>query len=182
MTTRAVLAPTTGETAGGARQEEGAAPPANKYSYGKSSCSYGRPTGASHVGLSSGDSGDSADHQVTSDDTPPEYIGLHQLSPCQQQQRQVSPSSCQQQTYYNPHSTSYPGPAPEVYDRPTTDLYGPSSAYDGPPAASHGGSPLYGSGERSAGSGRACVFLCNRDMWVKFHEHTTEMIITKQGR
>lgn len=27
-----------------------------------------------------------------------------------------------------------------------------------------------------------CIYLCNRDLWVKFHQHTTEMIITKQGR
>ncbi|XP_066269453.1 T-box transcription factor T homolog 1-like [Branchiostoma lanceolatum] len=26
------------------------------------------------------------------------------------------------------------------------------------------------------------VFLTNRDLWVKFHQHETEMIITKQGR
>ncbi|CAH1775723.1 unnamed protein product [Owenia fusiformis] len=29
---------------------------------------------------------------------------------------------------------------------------------------------------------KACVYLCNRDIWSKFHQHTTEMIITKQGR
>ncbi|XP_060085944.1 T-box protein H15-like [Ylistrum balloti] len=29
---------------------------------------------------------------------------------------------------------------------------------------------------------KACVYLCNRDLWSKFHAHTTEMIITKQGR
>ncbi|XP_069106859.1 uncharacterized protein [Argopecten irradians] len=28
----------------------------------------------------------------------------------------------------------------------------------------------------------ACVNLCNRELWTKFHAHTTEMIITKQGR
>lgn len=31
-------------------------------------------------------------------------------------------------------------------------------------------------------STKACVFLCNRDLWSKFHTHTCEMIITKQGR
>ncbi|XP_033640883.1 T-box protein 1-like [Asterias rubens] len=30
--------------------------------------------------------------------------------------------------------------------------------------------------------GKASVFLCNSDLWRKFHEHRTEMIITKQGR
>lgn len=29
---------------------------------------------------------------------------------------------------------------------------------------------------------KACVYLCNRDLWAKFHQHTCEMIITKQGR
>ncbi|NP_001158462.1 T-brain homeobox protein [Saccoglossus kowalevskii] len=29
---------------------------------------------------------------------------------------------------------------------------------------------------------KACVYLCNRDLWLKFHQHNTEMIITKQGR
>ena len=28
----------------------------------------------------------------------------------------------------------------------------------------------------------ASVYLCNRDLWSRFHAHTTEMIITKQGR
>ncbi|XP_068614083.1 eomesodermin homolog b [Brachionichthys hirsutus] len=35
----------------------------------------------------------------------------------------------------------------------------------------------------AAGSGPgAQVFLCNRPLWLKFHRHQTEMIITKQGR
>lgn len=29
---------------------------------------------------------------------------------------------------------------------------------------------------------RAQVYLCNRPLWIKFHRHQTEMIITKQGR
>uniref|UniRef100_A0A8C5BFC7 Eomesodermin homolog b n=1 Tax=Gadus morhua TaxID=8049 RepID=A0A8C5BFC7_GADMO len=29
---------------------------------------------------------------------------------------------------------------------------------------------------------RAQVYLCNRPLWLKFHRHQTEMIITKQGR
>lgn len=36
-----------------------------------------------------------------------------------------------------------------------------------------------------AGTGtglRAQVYLCNRALWLKFHRHQTEMIITKQGR
>ncbi|RLW11204.1 hypothetical protein DV515_00001670 [Chloebia gouldiae] len=60
-----------------------------------------------------------------------------------------------------------------------------------------GGGPLYGPyppasgscgglgalGVPAAGAGmRAQVFLCNRPLWLKFHRHQTEMIITKQGR
>lgn len=30
--------------------------------------------------------------------------------------------------------------------------------------------------------GSICVYLCNRDLWAKFYQHTCEMIITKQGR
>ncbi|XP_071961862.1 uncharacterized protein [Antedon mediterranea] len=29
---------------------------------------------------------------------------------------------------------------------------------------------------------KVSVFLCNRELWLKFHQHGTEMIITKQGR
>ncbi|KPP70974.1 eomesodermin-like [Scleropages formosus] len=46
--------------------------------------------------------------------------------------------------------------------------------------------PGSGSGISSAsiaGTGtRAQVYLCNRPLWLKFHRHQTEMIITKQGR
>lgn len=31
-------------------------------------------------------------------------------------------------------------------------------------------------------TGKTCVNLRNRELWLKFYEHTTEMIITKQGR
>uniref|UniRef100_A0A8C6WYH3 Eomesodermin homolog b n=1 Tax=Neogobius melanostomus TaxID=47308 RepID=A0A8C6WYH3_9GOBI len=34
----------------------------------------------------------------------------------------------------------------------------------------------------AAGHTRAQVYLCNRPLWLKFHRHHTEMIITKQGR
>ncbi|XP_075405059.1 eomesodermin homolog isoform X1 [Tenrec ecaudatus] len=68
----------------------------------------------------------------------------------------------------------------------------------GPAAYSYSqGAPLYGpySGAAAAGSCgglgtlgvpgsgfRAHVYLCNRPLWLKFHRHQTEMIITKQGR
>ncbi|XP_038617338.1 eomesodermin homolog [Tachyglossus aculeatus] len=55
----------------------------------------------------------------------------------------------------------------------------------GPPGGGGGG--VYGGpypGPPGPGSGglRAQVFLCNRPLWLKFHRHQTEMIITKQGR
>ncbi|CAL8295160.1 unnamed protein product [Merluccius merluccius] len=37
-------------------------------------------------------------------------------------------------------------------------------------------------GAMSAAGARAQVYLCNRPLWLKFHRHQTEMIITKQGR
>uniref|UniRef100_A0A3Q3K5N6 T-box domain-containing protein n=1 Tax=Monopterus albus TaxID=43700 RepID=A0A3Q3K5N6_MONAL len=45
------------------------------------------------------------------------------------------------------------------------------------------GSALGGMTLPTAGPGmRAQVYLCNRPLWLKFHRHQTEMIITKQGR
>ncbi|KAH3897206.1 T-box transcription factor T-like [Dreissena polymorpha] len=32
------------------------------------------------------------------------------------------------------------------------------------------------------GPSKAAVFLCNRELWTRFHQYTTEMIVTKQGR
>lgn len=56
-------------------------------------------------------------------------------------------------------------------------LYGPY-----PPASGSCGG-LGALGVPAAGPGlRAQVFLCNRPLWLKFHRHQTEMIITKQGR
>lgn len=65
------------------------------------------------------------------------------------------------------------------YGQATTGgpLYGPYPASSG----SCGG--LGALGMPAAGPGlRAQVFLCNRPLWLKFHRHQTEMIITKQGR
>lgn len=45
------------------------------------------------------------------------------------------------------------------------------------------GSALSNVALATAGPGvRAQVYLCNRPLWLKFHRHQTEMIITKQGR
>lgn len=58
-------------------------------------------------------------------------------------------------------------------------LYGP---YPGAAAAAAGACGGWGSLEVSGSSLRAHVYLCNRPLWLKFHRHQTEMIITKQGR
>ncbi|KAG5842372.1 eomesodermin-like [Anguilla rostrata] len=57
---------------------------------------------------------------------------------------------------------------------------GPGCLYPSYPGtgSSIGSMPIAGTG---AGS-RAQVYLCNRPLWLKFHRHQTEMIITKQGR
>lgn len=56
-------------------------------------------------------------------------------------------------------------------------LYGPY-----PGTAATGSCGGWGSLEVSGSNLRAHVYLCNRPLWLKFHRHQTEMIITKQGR
>uniref|UniRef100_A0A670IQR5 T-box brain transcription factor 1 n=1 Tax=Podarcis muralis TaxID=64176 RepID=A0A670IQR5_PODMU len=67
--------------------------------------------------------------------------------------------------------------APQGYPAagyPYPQQYGPS----------YQGSPFYQFPSAQAGlvPGKAQVYLCNRPLWLKFHRHQTEMIITKQGR
>lgn len=51
------------------------------------------------------------------------------------------------------------------------------------PSYTASGSSLSNISLPSTGPGmRAQVYLCNRPLWLKFHRHQTEMIITKQGR
>lgn len=57
---------------------------------------------------------------------------------------------------------------------------GPGCLYPPYPGAGSGISSMPIPG--SAGGARAQVYLCNRPLWLKFHRHQTEMIITKQGR
>lgn len=58
----------------------------------------------------------------------------------------------------------------------------PATVYSPYPAVGSGGG-LSALGLPASGSGvRAQVYLCNRPLWLKFHRHQTEMIITKQGR
>ncbi|XP_069504881.1 eomesodermin homolog isoform X1 [Ambystoma mexicanum] len=54
----------------------------------------------------------------------------------------------------------------------------PASLYSPYPSMGSSGGALGSSGQGM----RAQVFLCNRPLWLKFHRHQTEMIITKQGR
>uniref|UniRef100_A0A8C6TKC9 Eomesodermin homolog a n=1 Tax=Neogobius melanostomus TaxID=47308 RepID=A0A8C6TKC9_9GOBI len=57
---------------------------------------------------------------------------------------------------------------------------GPGCLYPSYPSTGAGIGTMSLSGG-SAGA-RAQVYLCNRPLWLKFHRHQTEMIITKQGR
>ncbi|XP_033848119.3 eomesodermin-like [Acipenser ruthenus] len=57
---------------------------------------------------------------------------------------------------------------------------GPGSRYPSYPGS---GSAIGSISIAGTGTGvRAQVYLCNRPLWLKFHRHQTEMIITKQGR
>ncbi|XP_053117281.1 T-box brain protein 1 isoform X2 [Hemicordylus capensis] len=62
----------------------------------------------------------------------------------------------------------------------------PAASYPYPQQYGHSyqGSPFYQFPSAQAGlvPGKAQVYLCNRPLWLKFHRHQTEMIITKQGR
>ncbi|XP_037649633.1 eomesodermin homolog a isoform X3 [Sebastes umbrosus] len=57
---------------------------------------------------------------------------------------------------------------------------GPGCLYPSYPGAGSGIGSMSLPG--SAAGARAQVYLCNRPLWLKFHRHQTEMIITKQGR
>lgn len=59
--------------------------------------------------------------------------------------------------------------------------FGQSSGCIYPPYSSSG-SGLNNLTLPSGPGTRAQVYLCNRPLWLKFHRHQTEMIITKQGR
>ncbi|KAL6462466.1 hypothetical protein MHYP_G00288880 [Metynnis hypsauchen] len=68
--------------------------------------------------------------------------------------------------HYSPALPALSGPAPAFPPSVRLQLSGMYQQYEGP------GTPR----------GRAQVYLCNRALWLKFHRHQTEMIITKQGR
>ncbi|KAM4688402.1 eomesodermin homolog [Discoglossus pictus] len=91
---------------------------------------------------------------------------------------------------YPPYSSMLPpaGFSPPVC--PARPQYSTGYQYSQPPGAMYSPYPAAGTGSGLSalglpGSGagvRAQVFLCNRPLWLKFHRHQTEMIITKQGR
>jgi len=62
----------------------------------------------------------------------------------------------------------------------------PAPGYPYPQQYGHSyqGAPFYQFSSAQPGlvPGKAQVYLCNRPLWLKFHRHQTEMIITKQGR
>ncbi|XP_004703977.1 T-box brain protein 1 [Echinops telfairi] len=62
----------------------------------------------------------------------------------------------------------------------------PAAGYPYPQQYGHSyqGAPFYQFSSAQPGlvPGKAQVYLCNRPLWLKFHRHQTEMIITKQGR
>uniref|UniRef100_A0A3B1KGB1 Eomesodermin homolog b n=1 Tax=Astyanax mexicanus TaxID=7994 RepID=A0A3B1KGB1_ASTMX len=68
--------------------------------------------------------------------------------------------------YYSPALPALSGPAPTFSPAVRLQLSGMYPQYEGPGTT----------------RGRAQVYLCNRALWLKFHRHQTEMIITKQGR
>ncbi|CAL8289474.1 unnamed protein product [Merluccius merluccius] len=88
---------------------------------------------------------------------------------------------CQTGAVYSPSSSSsrsYSSSSPSLHFGPFGPAYqfgpGPNCVY--PPYPGPGLGPM-GPGTRSPQ-----VYLCNRPLWLKFHRHQTEMIITKQGR
>ena len=88
------------------------------------------------------------------------------------------------QSLYNghiPYPTSNPAVAPSRADNPYS---GSSSTGQGGmmPGVTGHSQPQQNGSSGSGSAAPACVYLCNRELWVKFYQHTTEMIITKQGR
>ncbi|XP_054642056.1 sodium-driven chloride bicarbonate exchanger-like isoform X1 [Dunckerocampus dactyliophorus] len=71
----------------------------------------------------------------------------------------------------NSSPQAYPPAAGYPYAQQYGHTYQGGAFYQFSPAQAAGLAP-----------GKAQVYLCNRALWLKFHRHQTEMIITKQGR
>ncbi|XP_062383584.1 T-box brain protein 1 [Sardina pilchardus] len=99
--------------------------------------------------------------------------------------------------YPGHHGPTHPAfSAPYISHHPviTSGPYGLLSPRQGYPTAGYSYAQQYGHGDQDGQlyqfsvtpdgllSGKAQVYLCNRALWLKFHRHQTEMIITKQGR
>ena len=98
----------------------------------------------------------------------------------------ASPYSTTQaaQSLYN-GQMPYPASTPTVVSSRADNPYTSSSATAQggmmPGVTAHS-QPQQNGNFGSGSAAPACVYLCNRELWVKFYQHTTEMIITKQGR
>ncbi|KAK3594838.1 hypothetical protein CHS0354_002889 [Potamilus streckersoni] len=82
------------------------------------------------------------------------------------------------QTYYSYPETCYNTGASMYYNRQES----PVPTHSSQTVHLEQNRSMPGSTKNTFQSGRACIYLCNRELWLKFHAHTTEMIITKQGR
>ena len=90
----------------------------------------------------------------------------------------------QQQQQQQQHPISQPALQHQQYTAQSADLYQYRGVNRGQQVTARGGQNYYGQLASAANTivDRASIYLCNSDMWTRFHEHTTEMIITKQGR
>lgn len=106
------------------------------------------------------------------------HSGPHSGSTLLQQQR-IPYDPYQQQIHDDYRTTSARHGSDTIHNQHSeaSDQH-QSSFYSAPPS---GSSSSDVSLDHGGGSG-ACVYLCNRNLWVRFHAHVTEMIITKQGR
>ncbi|KAG8442915.1 hypothetical protein GDO86_011649 [Hymenochirus boettgeri] len=126
---------------------------------------------------------------------PPQQSGTELGSPCSifpyapPQHSAVYPTGGAAR--YPPYSSMLPpaGFSPPVcpsrpqYSSGYQYSQGPGTMYSPyPPGGTTSGLGALGLPGGTGAGVRAQVFLCNRPLWLKFHRHQTEMIITKQGR
>ncbi|XP_062576802.1 T-box protein 1-like isoform X2 [Saccostrea cucullata] len=69
-----------------------------------------------------------------------------------------------------------------MYTQPSQHQPVSSPIHMPPPNSEAVVAPLPSTASIPSNSFNPCIYLCNRELWIKFHQHTTEMIITKQGR
>lgn len=153
-----------------------------------------------------GNPDDNCDAESPPKDDSPQYTGLQTAAYHTQASGQQVDASSYQMADRN--GSSYPIPDQQAvgqYNGEYSEGYaqGDSQGYFNPtqqripsPTTTNSGvvpyQPVSGDNSGTVGSyqqapgetsgGKACIYLCNRELWLKFHTHTTEMIITKQGR